>query len=342
MNAARKPNSANTTRDRERFRNQFKKTQLCSFFQKGWCRYGDDCAFAHGSVEVEHPPDLTKTSLCTRWMEGSCKLAAANCRFAHGKQDLRLTPHFMQERRGHSDSGNENDAANLASTASSVLRALGLPCDQGLPRDSPQSLSDQQLLVSSPLGGEHSIFDAKNPADPYIFARADGGLTEYTSATKSMGSTRWDPWEGDTVAGESSSEDDSNSSPCSYPAPLSQPLESVVPPASFVSGEAERGVAVAADDLGMDELDVDVSKLWEAMADADTAALHGEQSRVHYPYPASASCSTFSTESAPMPSYSPPGRTPAADSVRQMPYFPNMDGAGFWPYGAVQAPCQWH
>ena len=32
--------------------------------------HGDSCAFAHGHVEVEVLPDLTKTSLCLSWKAG--------------------------------------------------------------------------------------------------------------------------------------------------------------------------------------------------------------------------------------------------------------------------------
>jgi len=40
-------------------------------------------------------PDLCKTSLCQRWAKGACPLEAGECRFAHGRLDLRATPNFM-------------------------------------------------------------------------------------------------------------------------------------------------------------------------------------------------------------------------------------------------------
>lgn len=55
---------------------------------------GNSCNFAHEIEELNDAPDLTKTSLCVKFMEGrQCKDAAA-CPFAHGQQELRMTPMF--------------------------------------------------------------------------------------------------------------------------------------------------------------------------------------------------------------------------------------------------------
>jgi hypothetical protein len=41
-------------------------------------------------------PDLTKTSLCRKWIEGKCPLTAADCGFAHGKRELKMTAEFAK------------------------------------------------------------------------------------------------------------------------------------------------------------------------------------------------------------------------------------------------------
>jgi len=77
-----------------RFRAQFWKTETCRFWRSG-CRNGRLCPFAHGEEELTCRPDLCKTSLCQRWAKGACPLEADECRFAHGRLDLRATPNFM-------------------------------------------------------------------------------------------------------------------------------------------------------------------------------------------------------------------------------------------------------
>lgn len=80
----------------ERFRRQFHKTRLCVFHQKGQCKYGAACSFAHEESKVNEMPDLTKTSLCRKWMEGKCPLTAAECSFAHGKRELKMTAEYSK------------------------------------------------------------------------------------------------------------------------------------------------------------------------------------------------------------------------------------------------------
>ncbi|CAE7280740.1 unnamed protein product [Symbiodinium natans] len=80
--------------DKTAFRQQFKKTQMCRFFQRSACRKGDLCEFAHGTDELTQAPDLRRTSLCKAFMEGCCPESAETCRFAHGIALLRRTPGF--------------------------------------------------------------------------------------------------------------------------------------------------------------------------------------------------------------------------------------------------------
>jgi len=81
----------------DRVRQQFFNTQPCRFFQRGRCRRGFTCTFAHGDVESR--PDLCKTSLCKNWLEGLCKYSNSKCTFAHGCDDLRRTPLFESEEK---------------------------------------------------------------------------------------------------------------------------------------------------------------------------------------------------------------------------------------------------
>lgn len=103
---------------RRHFRSQFKKTKLCRFNSIGQCNYGQKCAFAHSSWELENAPDLTKTALCLAWEKGQCPLKAEDCHFAHGSEELRLTPafnkaKFSQRTRAAQDEPQESHKINL-------------------------------------------------------------------------------------------------------------------------------------------------------------------------------------------------------------------------------------
>jgi len=79
-----------------RFRQQFLKTRVCRYHTWGSCWNGDACRFAHRTDELQSGPDLTKTSMCTEWMNGSCPLEARDCPYAHGTDELRCTDIFFK------------------------------------------------------------------------------------------------------------------------------------------------------------------------------------------------------------------------------------------------------
>jgi len=88
------------SRNEQLFRSQFRKTELCAFHQQAWCSKGERCPFAHGKEELRPIPDLTKTSLCRKWLKFSCRRASAECSFAHGTQELRMTEAYSRRRFG--------------------------------------------------------------------------------------------------------------------------------------------------------------------------------------------------------------------------------------------------
>mmetsp|Transcript_56599 Transcript_56599/g.132804 ORF Transcript_56599/g.132804 Transcript_56599/m.132804 type:complete len:265 (+) Transcript_56599:93-887(+) len=77
-------------------RQQFLRTQLCTFYQQGRCLRAEKCTFAHSTEQVRNMPDLRKTTLCQAWMWRSCPLPKEQCTFAHGRADLRTTEAFWR------------------------------------------------------------------------------------------------------------------------------------------------------------------------------------------------------------------------------------------------------
>eukprot|EP00747_Dinoflagellata_sp_TGD_P220260 gnl/TRDRNA2_/TRDRNA2_92256_c0_seq1.p1 gnl/TRDRNA2_/TRDRNA2_92256_c0~~gnl/TRDRNA2_/TRDRNA2_92256_c0_seq1.p1 ORF type:complete len:371 (+),score=75.26 gnl/TRDRNA2_/TRDRNA2_92256_c0_seq1:49-1161(+) len=75
-----------------------KKTQLCKYFEeKGYCRSGENCTYAHGAAEIGMPRlgagamgpvKNVKTQMCKFWMEsGTCSRGPA-CTYAHGQHEI--------------------------------------------------------------------------------------------------------------------------------------------------------------------------------------------------------------------------------------------------------------
>jgi hypothetical protein len=68
---------------------------MCRFYEAGQCRFDESCPFAHSPEDLSEAPDLKKTSICTAWKRGACKLSSDACPFAHGDEELCLTHAFV-------------------------------------------------------------------------------------------------------------------------------------------------------------------------------------------------------------------------------------------------------
>eukprot|EP00429_Kryptoperidinium_foliaceum_P015317 CAMPEP_0176044476 /NCGR_PEP_ID=MMETSP0120_2-20121206/22074_1 /TAXON_ID=160619 /ORGANISM="Kryptoperidinium foliaceum, Strain CCMP 1326" /LENGTH=273 /DNA_ID=CAMNT_0017377881 /DNA_START=60 /DNA_END=881 /DNA_ORIENTATION=+ len=69
----------------------FDKTRLCKFYQKGKCRRGPRCTFAHSETELRTQPDFFKTQLCVDHFRGGLCSRGAACRYAHSPEEIRRT-----------------------------------------------------------------------------------------------------------------------------------------------------------------------------------------------------------------------------------------------------------
>lgn len=202
----------------------FRKTKLCSFFLEGRCRHGEQCTFAHGEVDVNFLPDLTKTSLCVAWKAGTCHLSAKSCRFAHGKHELRSVLPIMKR---HSQENGECMPDQL------IAMPPGLhpydfgpetlyPFPVGLPpgplvRPSAQTpanrevikVSDLEPMKVKPPSRSRSPLDFEPMKVPSSLFRESSGAVAMTSPSAAKGSlyTPWDQWEHETVLGDTSSDD---------------------------------------------------------------------------------------------------------------------------------------
>uniref|UniRef100_A0A0G4HEX0 C3H1-type domain-containing protein n=1 Tax=Chromera velia CCMP2878 TaxID=1169474 RepID=A0A0G4HEX0_9ALVE len=77
-------------------RDNFYKTKMCPHLEKGNCRKGEECFYAHSKEELRSPPDLRKTRLCDNFMQtGKCD-RGESCGFAHGEKELRFTQTYYK------------------------------------------------------------------------------------------------------------------------------------------------------------------------------------------------------------------------------------------------------
>ena len=80
----------NCKQEKEKFVESYKmkkKTELCKNWElTGNCKFGDDCAFAHGNTELvskNHIPENYKTKLCKQFHEEGCWSYGHRCQFLH-------------------------------------------------------------------------------------------------------------------------------------------------------------------------------------------------------------------------------------------------------------------
>lgn len=168
---------------------QFRKTKICQFFAAGKCRYGQGCAFAHGDVDLEASPDLTKTSLCVAWQTGTCRCSATQCAFAHGHKDLRRVQAAIKKNTKVASvrpcDGPNDDANNLFAASehkSSINQGRSQWSDTASTRSGSRESARSQMLdaddVASPRHGGQAVH-------PVRTARLQNGISA-TNASSDM------------------------------------------------------------------------------------------------------------------------------------------------------------
>lgn len=100
-----------------------RKTKLCPRFVQGRCTAGGDCKYAHSEQELRATVDFYKTSLCSEWaLNGQCARGEV-CRYAHGTHELRAP-------------GGGNPAPSAVAAAAAKLAVPVSPAPAGPTTDS--------------------------------------------------------------------------------------------------------------------------------------------------------------------------------------------------------------
>ncbi|KAG8864858.1 hypothetical protein FRB96_003444 [Tulasnella sp. 330] len=163
------------------------KTELCrSFEEKGECRYGDKCQFAHGEAEqrrVDRHPKY-KTEICrTFWVSGSCPYGKRCC-FIHTELPTNATANGngpQENGQGNNTASGQNvdrnNSNNHSGTDNNRNRSMSTNSD---PNDAPSSLLARisaKAQANSAAAAAASIARSSE-ASPANTAAAGGQPTE--------------------------------------------------------------------------------------------------------------------------------------------------------------------
>mmetsp|Transcript_66318 Transcript_66318/g.104363 ORF Transcript_66318/g.104363 Transcript_66318/m.104363 type:complete len:198 (-) Transcript_66318:135-728(-) len=129
--------------------NPYKKTKLCTFFQAGCCRFGEQCEYAHADEEIEPAADLRKTAICVAWVSRKCPHTKGACRFAHGKMDLRQVGNKAPMRQ-------EQSAGQPGKLLTASTKADPCAFAEPMKVQLPSSFVDWKDLLPTPFPVTHS------------------------------------------------------------------------------------------------------------------------------------------------------------------------------------------
>jgi len=133
----------------------FHKTKMCKFNQLGMCTRGEMCRFAHGKMDMNQLPDLSRTKLCKELINtGQC--SDPTCKFAHTRHELRRHPFVPAGERDHSGPGTK-------------FRGAAAP-DAALGQDAAQLQANANVLCSDLAKVLHKMRQTGQVGSPALYA----------------------------------------------------------------------------------------------------------------------------------------------------------------------------
>jgi len=141
-----------------------KNTEICKHHQRGHCRFGDKCSYAHGTDELMTRPDFAKTRICAYFLAGCC--VNDNCFFAHDQEEVQQSTFKHTESQAELLSGRQSSLS--LGFESESLFSLPQPLaweTPKVPRDVHELLlSMSEVTLKEPKGQ----FPRNGAADLYL------------------------------------------------------------------------------------------------------------------------------------------------------------------------------
>lgn len=143
-----------------------RKTKLCKAFQKGACN-DSRCNYAHGEQELRVTGLFVNKTLCVWHEKGSCR-NGENCKFAHGPEQL--SPQDMDDANSESTKEPSDLASESTSASSGRARRRAKKArakevaDETVYTPTSSVTSDDETPLGSPMKIEPSL--AKVPLPP--------------------------------------------------------------------------------------------------------------------------------------------------------------------------------
>jgi len=100
------------------------KTEICKYWQVNkTCKFGDNCAFAHGGVEVRqrtHTSNSYKTKPCKQFFDFGFCLYGSRCQFLHSEFNKTTTQQSFKDLLKNFDGKNEVNRLRIFEKVSNV------------------------------------------------------------------------------------------------------------------------------------------------------------------------------------------------------------------------------
>jgi len=131
----------------ERLNLELYKSELCRDWSDGRaCRYGDDCAFAHGAAELQSRPrhPKYKTVYCRLYHTGKHCPYGVRCRFIHDPAEARTSEW-------------RNWRAATPPDPAAPPCAPDPPPDPAVPRGSPEQRADRRLACFASIAHTNTL-----------------------------------------------------------------------------------------------------------------------------------------------------------------------------------------
>eukprot|EP00927_Polykrikos_kofoidii_P047861 TRINITY_DN42148_c0_g1_i1.p1 TRINITY_DN42148_c0_g1~~TRINITY_DN42148_c0_g1_i1.p1 ORF type:complete len:451 (+),score=88.55 TRINITY_DN42148_c0_g1_i1:82-1434(+) len=164
----------------------FSRTKMCKFYLLGTCTKGDNCSFAHNSLDLEALPDLQRTKLCKTLINtGACN--DESCMYAHNKQELRIVPGFCADgrippavpNRRRWNSAVKQSGGDGGSRAGCATGDVPATRSNLSPQNGPKTVSLSELTRGGP--GQVATYDRRQPS------QGDPSKVAEVAAVQSMG-----------------------------------------------------------------------------------------------------------------------------------------------------------